>query len=307
MAETINPETQIAPEPELTRRIVDPKGVLQKNMKLVLYLSAALLVIVAAVFSSSGKKTVGAQAATKNQSPQPTVQDNTDNNVAELKSQLQAEQQKEQQEAASNVLPQGGTLAQQSAAAAYGPTGQSLPCASGQPCSQAYGQQASGQAISQYIINEPGFRVLRPDYREFTHRKELCSTIDDALKSDRTFVTSLTGIGGVGKTALACWAALRAHDSKKFDYIVSLTAKDRALTSTGIVPLAPTLSSLSDLLAEISDVTGFSELSQIDDLSERIKAVKSSILSQFRGLLFVDNLETVDDPQQYRGTFGQVV
>lgn len=153
------------------------------------------------------------------------------------------------------------------------------------------------EAISQYIINEPGFRVLRPDYREFTHRKELCSTIDDALKSDRTFVTSLTGIGGVGKTALACWAALRAHDSKKFDYIVSLTAKDRALTSTGIVPLAPTLSSLSDLLAEISDVTGFSELSQIDDLSERIKAVKSSILSQFRGLLFVDNLETVDDPQ----------
>ncbi|HMH15187.1 MAG TPA: RNA-binding domain-containing protein [Edaphobacter sp.] len=153
------------------------------------------------------------------------------------------------------------------------------------------------EAISQYIVNEPGFRVLRPDYREFTHRKDLCSTIDDALKSNRTFVTSLTGIGGVGKTALACWATLRAHDLKAFDYIVSLTAKDRALTSTGIVPLTPTLSSLSDLLTEICDVTGFSELSQIEDLPERIRSVKSSIMSQFRGLLFVDNLETVDDPQ----------
>jgi tetratricopeptide (TPR) repeat protein len=153
------------------------------------------------------------------------------------------------------------------------------------------------EAISQYIVNEPGFRVLRPDYREFTHRKEICSTIDDALKSNRTFVTSLTGIGGVGKTALGCWASLRAHDSRAFDYIVSLTAKDRALTTTGIFPLTPTLSSLSDLLAEICDVTGFSELSQIEDISERIRAVKSNILSQFRGLLFVDNLETVDDPQ----------
>ena len=101
----------------------------------------------------------------------------------------------------------------------------------------------------------------------------------------------------MGKTALACWAALRAYDSKSFDYIVSLTAKDRALTSSGIVPLTPTLSSLSDLLTEICDVTGFSELALVSDLSEQISLVKSNILSQFSGLLFVDNLETVDDPQ----------
>ena len=89
MAEQITPEAQIAPEPELRRRFVDPKGVLQKNMKLALYLGAALLVILAAVFSSIGKKTPGSAATAKNQTPQPAVQDNTDNNVAELKSQLQ--------------------------------------------------------------------------------------------------------------------------------------------------------------------------------------------------------------------------
>ena len=112
MAEQITPETQIAPEPGLTKRFVDPKGVLQKNMKLFLYLGAALLVIVAAVFSSSGKKAPDSAAAAKSQPPQPVVQDNTDNNVAELKSQLAAEQLKEQQAAASNAaLPESDTRA----------------------------------------------------------------------------------------------------------------------------------------------------------------------------------------------------
>ena len=152
------------------------------------------------------------------------------------------------------------------------------------------------EAASLYSVNEPGFRVLRPDYREFTHRKDLCKAIETSLASPRTFVTSLNGIGGVGKTALASWAALQAHEKKSFDFIVSLTAKDRALSTTGIVPVAPTLSSLSDLLREVCEVTGFSELMEIDDLSSLTEAVKTNILSQFRGLLFVDNLETVNDP-----------
>ena len=42
-------------EPELRKRAIDPKGVLQKNLKPLLYLGVALLVILAAVFSSHGK------------------------------------------------------------------------------------------------------------------------------------------------------------------------------------------------------------------------------------------------------------
>ncbi len=152
------------------------------------------------------------------------------------------------------------------------------------------------ESSSLYEINVSNFRILRPDWHEFTYRKELCRLIDDSLTSDRTFVTSLTGIGGVGKTALASWATLLAYERKYFDFIVSLTAKDRALTSTGIVPLVPTLSSLADLLREICDVTGFSELAQLPTLEEKIQAINADILSQFKGLLFVDNLETVDDP-----------
>ena len=51
------PHTEPQAEPTLRRNLELPKGVLQKNLKTFVYLGAALLVIVAALFSSSGKKT----------------------------------------------------------------------------------------------------------------------------------------------------------------------------------------------------------------------------------------------------------
>jgi type IV secretory pathway VirB10-like protein len=150
MAENnIFPKTQSQPEPELRQPKDQPKGVLQKNLKTFVYLGAALLVIVAAIFSSSGKKTPGQQAAVKGQPPQPMLQDNTDNNVQDLKNQLQAERQKEQQQAAlaaADPALASATPAQQAAAAAYGPTGVTAPCVPGQACPQpGYGQPGSGQ------------------------------------------------------------------------------------------------------------------------------------------------------------------
>src|SRR5712672_3940201 len=132
------PET----EPTLRRNIEVPKGVLQKNLKTFVYLGAALLVIVAALFSSSGKRTPAQQASAKGQPPQPTLQDNTDSNVQELKNQLQAERQKEQQAtmaaaALGDPALASATPQQRSAAAAYGPHGADIPCVPGQPCPQA--------------------------------------------------------------------------------------------------------------------------------------------------------------------------
>jgi type IV secretory pathway VirB10-like protein len=137
---TSHTEPQV--EPTLRRNLELPKGVLQKNLKTLVYLGAALLVIVAALFSSSGKKTPGQQASAKGQPPQPTLQDNTDNNVQELKNQLQAERQKEQQAtmaaaALGDPALASSTPQQRSAAAAYGPTGLAVPCIPGQPCPQA--------------------------------------------------------------------------------------------------------------------------------------------------------------------------
>jgi type IV secretory pathway VirB10-like protein len=137
------------PEPELTTKAIDPKGVLQKNMKAFVFLGASLLVILAAVFSSGGKKS-STQAATKNQTPQPMLQDNTDNNVADLKNQLEAEKEKEQQNglaatAAGDPALKNATPAQQAAAAGYTPSGLPVGCVPGQPCGpNGYPQQPGG-------------------------------------------------------------------------------------------------------------------------------------------------------------------
>jgi type IV secretory pathway VirB10-like protein len=129
-------------EPELTKRAVEPKGVLQRNLKPMLYLGAAVLVIAAAVFSGTGKKTATQKGTTPNQPPQPMLQDATDNNVQDLKNQVAAAQQRAAQQAASSLPAAdpalgGATPAQQAAAQAYGPTGQPAPCIPGQPCVQS--------------------------------------------------------------------------------------------------------------------------------------------------------------------------
>jgi len=148
-------------EPDLRHSKIDPKGVLQKNLKTFVYLGAALLVIAAAIFSSTAKKTPTQQVAAKGQPPQPTLQDNTDNNVQDLKNQLKAERDKEAQQQATSTTANDPALAsatpeQRAAAAAYGPNGVALPCIPNQanpaqPCQQAanipagYGQPANAQ------------------------------------------------------------------------------------------------------------------------------------------------------------------
>jgi error-prone DNA polymerase len=141
MSEPIIPQPVMEPEPELRKNFLDPRGVLQKNMKPMMYLGVAGLVILAAVFSAHTKTTPAQQAKAQHQPPQPTVQDNTDNNIQDLKSQLAAERQKEADQAATANDPAMtmATPAQRAAASGYSPTGQAIPCAPGQPCPQGNG------------------------------------------------------------------------------------------------------------------------------------------------------------------------
>jgi len=138
---------ELPAEPELKKKVFEPKGVLQKNMKMLVFLGASALVIVAAIISAGGKKPAS-QAAAKSQPPQPMVQDNTESNIQDLKSQLAAEQQKDAQQQAAlaqanavNPLLAGATPAQQVAAAGYAPNGLPVGCIPGQPCAPAPYQQ----------------------------------------------------------------------------------------------------------------------------------------------------------------------
>jgi type IV secretion system protein VirB10 len=110
-------------DPQLTDRTPQPKGVLQKNLKTMLYMGAVGLLILA-TFISSRKKTPTAAEAAKNNPPQPYVQDNTANNVDALQRQLAAEKLKKQQDG--QLAAATGTGGQQTVAAAYGPDGRPI-------------------------------------------------------------------------------------------------------------------------------------------------------------------------------------
>lgn len=146
-----------------------------------------------------------------------------------------------------------------------------------------------------YSVDEPFYRVLSPDYTQFVDRSDPCAMVEHGLVDPRAMITSIIGIGGVGKTALATWAVQRAYDRKQFSFIVSITAKDRELSTTGIQPLQPALTSFENLLNNILEVLRFPELKS-ENLVTKERQVRS-LLENSNGLLFVDNLETVDDPR----------
>jgi len=144
-----------------------------------------------------------------------------------------------------------------------------------------------------HYIDEPSYRILNPEYQNFVNREKACKAVTDALADVRTSITSITGIGGMGKTALATWATIWAFERKMFSFIISITAKDRELTNHGISSLKPDIGSFDLLLNEVLDVIGFPEESSKSTAAK--EKVVRELLTDTNTLLFVDNLETVDD------------
>lgn len=145
----------------------------------------------------------------------------------------------------------------------------------------------------QFIIDEPYFRILNTEYNVFIKRKDICDNLINALFDERCSVVSLIGIGGIGKTAIATWAVLKVYYAKKFDFIVSITAKDRELSVHGITSIIPILTTFENLLDTILEVMGF-----IDEKKQDIEIKKmlvNTLITDVNGLLFIDNLETIDD------------
>jgi type IV secretory pathway VirB10-like protein len=177
MADTVS----TAKDPQLTDRTPQPKGVLQKNLKMFLYLGAVLLLILATVISSR-KKTPTAAEKAKDNPPQPYVQDNTASNVDALQRQLGADKLKAQQDAqlaAATGNPADGTGAQQAAAAGYGPDGRPLsPTGSYAP----NGTQANGQP--QLTPSEQAGQQLAATEKERADKARFSSNIAYARPMD---------------------------------------------------------------------------------------------------------------------------
>jgi type IV secretion system protein VirB10 len=185
MDQTIQPEHVTIPDPKLQQAVNEPKGVIRKNLKVWIFLGASAVVVTAGLISNWTKKESGHAAASQHANPQPALQDNTDNNVQDLKNQLAAERQREAQAAAqaaqasNDPMVMNGTPMQPAAIAGFSPAAQVGLCTPGQPC-----QQQGVYAQPQVSPEEQQAQQLAARERELAYNARFASNLVYARSSD---------------------------------------------------------------------------------------------------------------------------
>ena len=116
-----------------------------------------------------------------------------------------------------------------------------------------------------------------------------------------TFIASIDGVGGIGKTALAYYFCKEiVLPSNQFDYIVWLTAKETVFDPFSSDFMIKTVRSSFRGIEELIDATlsviKFEELIS-EPLEEKKKFVEDDILKKKKIFFVLDNLESVDDNQ----------
>ena len=181
MEQTIQPDNIAVPAGKLQQAVNEPKGVIRKNLKVWIFLGACAVVVSAGLISNWTKKESGHAAASQHVVPQPALQDNTDNNVQDLKNQLAAERQREAQAATAQAAQENSALAAigQGVAAGAGLTGQVEPCTPGQPC-----QQQGVYAQPQVSPQEQQAQQLAARERELAYNARFASNLVYARSND---------------------------------------------------------------------------------------------------------------------------
>lgn len=153
--------------------------------------------------------------------------------------------------------------------------------------------EVSSRNEAAFAVFEGTYRLLERGYEEFIGRQELKSRLSAAILGDpRIWIINVNGTGGVGKSALVTEVAYELFAANEFESIIQLTAKETILTQEGIrKATGRSLYSLEDLLDHIASVF---EQPPPDALEEK-RALVLEILSSWKTLLILDNMETVND------------
>lgn len=129
----------------------------------------------------------------------------------------------------------------------------------------------------------------------FLGRKDERHAITELIYS-HTRVISLIGEGGIGKTALAIrclYDVLESSENSensRFDMIIWVTLKANRLTVSGIIQLRDAIVSTLGLYQDIGKSLGVNSDISLEELLEEI----SLYMKEFKILLCIDNLETID-------------
>jgi tetratricopeptide (TPR) repeat protein len=154
------------------------------------------------------------------------------------------------------------------------------------------------------IVSPPYHNLPHPDYINFIGRHEELSWLKEKLApQDRAWQIVLTGIGGVGKSALALFVAHYYCEhyndlppNERFEGIVWISAKEDILTVQGRKKKALSalsLRTLQDIYTAIAYTLGRDDITRA--LPEEQDRLIQKVLSMQRTLLVIDNLESIND------------
>lgn len=145
---------------------------------------------------------------------------------------------------------------------------------------------------SPFAIEDGTYRLLEKGFHRFIGRENLRQELMVAITQDpRIWIINVHGPGGVGKSALVNWVVYEFYREKRFEAILQVTAKETVLTAEGIERFSRSLYSLENLLDHILNT--FQEPAPTE-LAEK-KTIATEILSAWKTLLVLDNMESVSD------------
>ncbi len=155
-----------------------------------------------------------------------------------------------------------------------------------------------------FVVEEQDFSItsnLPPEEYHleggFVGRKEDKKRLEEVLFSDLDRVITLTGSGGVGKTALALNVAYSICDAKDcpFTAIVWFSAKTSRLTPKGISEQAPEIQNFEEFVRRVVSILipSASDIIASDVPLEKLVQHLTDYLSENPTLLIIDNLETI--------------
>ena len=132
----------------------------------------------------------------------------------------------------------------------------------------------------------------------FVGRENEIRTLRDLIKSNQDRINTITGAGGVGKTAIALRVAYSflSDSQNPFDAIIWFSAKTSKLTDEGIVPLAPGITSDEQLMTDLLGILDPQTLQTFSDANVHPVSYRNhlhKIFSSQKCLFIVDNLETI--------------
>lgn len=147
-----------------------------------------------------------------------------------------------------------------------------------------------------YEVDDAYFRLLAPHHSQFIGRSQLLEQVKDALSPNRrSYIVALEGVGGVGKSALAIELVRRLYKAGNYQFIVSLSAKNR-VWHTHTETRQAGFSGFTELVIEIAKVL---DIETSGKTLENLRQDVLAIMEGTQGLLLIDNVEEIVDAQVF--------